>query len=108
MSSPASPLLISIPEKFPDRTVGTQIARQIRSSLALGNLRFVLDLRSAEMIDPAFLQEIESVLHAVRSGGGDIRIAGLRPHLLSELEVAGLLDRVGVHDSVSDALASFD
>ena len=65
--------------------------------------RVVLDLAAVEFIDSSGLGALVSALKAARTGGGELRLAALRPNVRQLLEIMRL-DRVfSLYGTVEEA-----
>lgn len=92
--------------------VGDGDTDELRSAVAdlleQGIRRAVIDLRRVNYVNSAGIGAIIAAHTTFRRNGGDLRLAGLADNVQSILVITRLIDVFEVHDSVDEAVASFD
>jgi len=80
----------------------------IKDLLGQGKKRLVLDLSKATYIDSAGLGTLVAAYTSARNEGGDIRLASVTGRFNELLNITKLVTIFGVHDTVEDAVRSFN
>lgn len=80
----------------------------IKDLLGQGKKRLVLDLSKATYIDSAGLGTLVAAYTSARNEGGDIRLASVTGRFNELLNITKLVTIFGVHDTVDDAVQSFN
>lgn len=90
-----------------------QVAGEFRTALLhlidAGHHRLVVDLANVEFVDSSGLGALVSALKTLRllKGGGDIRLANVRPSVVALLEIIRLQRVFFSYPSVDQAVQSF-
>jgi anti-sigma B factor antagonist len=85
-----------------------QLRSKIKELLAQGKKRMVLDLGEVSYIDSAGLGTLVAAYTSARNDGGEIRLANVTKKFGELLNITKLVTIFNVHESVADALKSFN
>jgi anti-sigma B factor antagonist len=85
-----------------------QLRTKIKELLAQGKKRLVLDLAEVNYIDSAGLGTLVAAYTSARNEGGDIRLASVTAKFDELLNITKLVTIFSVHNSVEDAVKSFN
>lgn len=85
----------------------TELREKIRSLVADGFLKVVLDLAKLKWVNSSGLGALISSLATVNNGGGDMRIANVTEKINSLFMITQLIKVFKSFDSVDRAVASF-
>ena len=81
-----------------DMATGPELRQHIVRNIGDGNAHLVVDLEAVDFIDSTGLGVLIGGLKRSRSHGGDLRVAGLSPHLTEVFELTGLGEVLSVVD----------
>jgi anti-anti-sigma factor len=72
-----------------------------------GHARLVADLAGVEYTSSAGLRALLATVKETRRGGGDLRLAAIRPNVQKVLELSGFTTIMKLYDDVDAAVASY-
>ena len=81
--------------------------QQLRELTAAGATRLILDMSGVAYMASAGIRMIHNLLRETRRQSGDVRLAGIQPHVKRTLDLIGLAPLLSIFDDVASALASF-
>jgi len=85
----------------------TALRDKVKSLLAEGNKRIVLNLGGVSYIDSGGLGVLVSLFTSAKAAGGDIKLANLTQRVGDLLQITKLLTVFEVHDGEQKAVESF-
>jgi anti-sigma B factor antagonist len=80
---------------------------KVKSLLAAGKKKIVLNLASVSYIDSAGLGMLVAAFHSARSQGGTLKLANLGQHFNEVLQVTKLMTVFDTYDNEGAAIQSF-
>jgi anti-sigma B factor antagonist len=72
-----------------------------------GTINVVINLSYVEFVDSSFLGSLAAGLRVSTADGGDIKIAGVHPHVRMTFEVTNLDKVFKIYHSVDEAIRAF-
>ncbi|MGN6609739.1 MAG: STAS domain-containing protein [Jatrophihabitans sp.] len=78
---------------------------RLTECLETGAGRVVVDLSAVDFLDSSALGALVAAARSAGEGGSALRVAAPKPHVRKIFQITRLLDVLGVHDTVEDALA---
>ena len=91
-----------------DAASAPDVRARLAELAAAGRTRFVIDLTSVDFVDSAGVATLVALFKRVRLGGGDVKLAGLRPRVRRILELVRLQRLFRFYPDAVSALAAFD
>ena len=86
----------------------SHLRNTIKDLLRQGKKRLVLDLSKVTYIDSAGLGTLVAAYTSARNEGGDIRLASVTARFGELLNITKLVTIFSVHDTIDDAVKSFN
>ena len=77
---------------------------RLSECLETGVPRVVVDLSAVDFLDSSALGALVAAARSASDGGGVLRVAAPKPHVLKIFQITRLLEVLGVTDTVEDAL----
>lgn len=92
-----------------DHDTAPELERVLNQIVRSGRHNIVVDLSATDYISSAGLKALQATAKAARAGilGGDLRLAGLTPHIKEIFNLVGFSEIFQIYDQASEALASF-
>lgn len=84
-----------------------QVRESIKSALALGERRILLDFQGVTALDSSGVGELIAAYTSITHGGGTLKLARLSPKVDSVLQVTRLSGILDSYPSQEDALVAF-
>lgn len=96
-----------VPEGNLDSVDAERMKRVLGLLIDDGHSRVVVDLSGVVYIDSAGLGALIAAMKQARAAGGDLKLCGLQSEIRSILDMTGLSQRISVHGSRDEAIASW-
>ena len=91
-----------------DASTAGILEESLKSSMAAGRYRLVVDLKGTDYISSAGLKVLVAALKEVKRHRGDIRLANLAKHLKETFIMVGLVPELfRIYDEALEAVGSF-
>ena len=90
-----------------DGLTAESLQTALNAELHKGNHRIVADFGGVDYTSSAGLRVILATVKEARKGGGDLRLAAVRPNVMRVLELSGFGSIVKIFPDTQAALASF-
>jgi anti-anti-sigma factor len=91
-----------------DALTAPELSAAFDERVRSGQVRLVADFSGVDYTSSAGLRALLGTMKGARSGGGDLRLAGVRDEVNRVLEMSGFTTILKVFDTVDEAVASFD
>jgi anti-anti-sigma factor len=91
-----------------DALTAPQLTTAFEDQVQSGHVHLVVDLSGVDYTSSAGLRALLGTMKGARTGGGDLRLAGVRDEVRRVLEMSGFTTILKVFDTVDDAVASFE
>lgn len=93
-----------------DHDTAPELEQTLRSILKGGRHNIVVDLSGISYISSAGLKTLQATAKAARGGllGGDLRLAGLTPHVKEIFNLIGFTEVFQIHAQATEAVDSFN
>lgn len=90
-----------------DGLTAADLLQGLTTVLEKGRTRLVASLAGVDYTSSAGLRAVLTVMKEARTGGGDLRLADVRPEVARVLDLAGFSGILKIFDDVDAAVASF-
>ena len=90
-----------------DAAVSGSVKERIQEVLKSGASRLVLDLAGVDFLDSSGLGALVSCLRRIKEKKGEIKLAGLRPEVVSIFEITRVSRLFHICDTVQEAVKTF-
>lgn len=90
-----------------DAHTASELEQLLSTSIADGCCRIVVEFSQLDYISSAGLGVFMVFIEDVRTNGGDIKLAAMRPNVFTVFDLLGFPSLFGIYTSVDDALAAF-
>lgn len=90
-----------------DSDGATALDSALRTAVAEGKVRLVLELSQVPYVNSAVLRTLADIIIHCRDKGGDMKLAGLQPKVRRVLQIVGFDRFSSIHDTLEDALRDF-
>lgn len=91
-----------------DALTAPKLSEVFEEQVQTGNVNLVADLSGVDYTSSAGLRALLGTMKGARSGGGDLRLAGVRTEVHRVLEMSGFTTILKYFDTVDQAVASFE
>jgi anti-anti-sigma factor len=91
-----------------DALTAPQLTNAFDEQVQAGRVNLVADLSGVDYTSSAGLRALLGTMKDARSGGGDLRLAGILDDVHRVLEMSGFTSIMKTFDDVDQAVASFD
>lgn len=90
-----------------DGLTAESLLSTLHAHVEQGHTQLVADLGGVEYTSSAGLRALLATVKEARRGGGDLRLAAIRPNVLKVLELSGFTTILKLYDDVDAAVASY-
>ena len=90
-----------------DALTSDQLTQAFEEQIGAGQVSLVADFTGVDYTSSAGLRALLGAMKSSRSGGGDLRLAGIRSDVYRVLEMSGFTSILKTFDGVDQAIASF-
>jgi anti-anti-sigma factor len=90
-----------------DALTAPQLTTAFEEQVQGGRVNLVADFSGVDYTSSAGLRALLGTMKGARSGGGDLRLAGIRDDVHRVLEMSGFTTIMKYFDDVDEAVASF-
>jgi anti-sigma B factor antagonist len=91
-----------------DALTAADLATAFEEQVQAGKVHLIADLSGVEYTSSAGLRALLATVKLARQGGGDFRLAGIRPNVRKVLELSGFTSILKLYEDVAAAVTSFD
>lgn len=91
-----------------DALTAPKLSEAFDRQVEQGNVNLVADFTGVDYTSSAGLRALLGTMKGARSGGGDLRLAGVRADVHRVLEMSGFTTILKYFATVDEAVASFD
>lgn len=85
-----------------------RLREAILGEAAAGNLLLILDLARCSMMNSSGMSVLVEAYRNYTGRRGEIRLSGLQPRMVHQLSTVRLINILGHHATVDEAVAAFD
>ncbi|HUF39190.1 MAG TPA: STAS domain-containing protein [Anaerolineales bacterium] len=90
-----------------DALTAPQITTYIQGLVEAGSLKLIADFGGVDYTSSAGLRVLLGAVKETRAGGGDFRLAAVRPEVLKVLTLSGFTNILKLYDDAETAVESF-
>lgn len=90
-----------------DALVAPKLKERIEKQIEAENLKFIINFKDLEHINSLAMGILRGKLRAVKSNGGDIKLAALNEYIASIFEMIGLDEIFEIYETEEKAIASY-
>ena len=83
------------------------LRQEVNKSLEKGYMKIILDLHKVKYMDSSGVGEMVAAFTTVKNKGGDLKLTNLHPKILDLLQITALVTVFKIHDTLKEALESF-
>ena len=91
-----------------DALTAPRLSEAFDEQVGMGRVNLVADFSAVDYTSSAGLRALLGTMKGARSGGGDLRLAGVRDEVHRVLEMSGFTTILKYYDTVDEAVASFE
>lgn len=100
-------MMIVLPAGRLDAPSSEELKADMEKLIGEGWIKIVANLEGVDYISSSGLRVMLSALKKLRSLGGDLKLASLRPYVRETFEIAGFTQLFEIYDREDEAVAEF-